>query len=145
MPLAVTMEKLRGFISDHHAEIVATEDGKLRLQITKQSPADRRASDRPVCFIVSLQFVEKRAKEPRQRAGTTRTMIHVSIQLANNRDRRLDNAYERARQLFASLKSYFMAQTFDGPFDPDESPAQPHASSDGSCRCCIPGPHHPEQ
>lgn len=126
VPLPVTMEKLRGFISDHHAEIVSTEDGKLRLQITKQSPAARRAADRPVCFIVSLQFIEKRAKDPVQALpGSTRTMIHVSIQLANHRDRRLNDAFERARQLFASLKSYFMAQTFDGPFSPDESHANP--------------------
>ncbi len=126
VPLPVTMEKLRGFISDHHAEIVSTEDGKLRLQITKQSPANRRESDRPVCFIVSLQFVEQRAKDRVQALpGTTRTMIHVSIQLSNNRDRRLGDTYERARQLFASLKSYFMAQTFDGPFNPDESLANP--------------------
>ena len=126
VPLPVTMEKLRGFISDHHAEIMSTEDGKLRLQITKQSPATRRDADRPVCFIVSLQFVEKRAKDRVQALpGRNRTMIHVSIQLANNRDRRLGNAYERARQLFASLKSYFMAQTFDGPFSTDESRANP--------------------
>ena len=54
------MEKLRGFVSDHHAEIVATEDGKLQLQITKQSVSNRRTTDRPISFIVSLQFVEKR-------------------------------------------------------------------------------------
>jgi diguanylate cyclase (GGDEF)-like protein/PAS domain S-box-containing protein len=118
VPLAVTMEKLRGFISDHHAEIASTEDGKLRLQITKSSPGDRRSSDRPVNFVLSLQFLEQQTQGSGRTAGTTRTVIRVSIQLANYRDRRLDNAYERARQLFASLKSYFMAQAFDGPVDP---------------------------
>ena len=48
-------------------------------------------------------------------------MIHVTMQLANNRDRRRGNAYERARQLFASLKSYFMAQTYDGWLRPPRS------------------------
>ena len=52
-------------------------------------------------------------------------MIHVAICLANNRDRRRSNAYERARQLFASLKSYFMAQTFDGTFDANEAKMSP--------------------
>jgi hypothetical protein len=52
-------------------------------------------------------------------------MIHVAICLANNRDRRRANADERARQLFASLKSYFMAQTFDGKFDLNETKTRP--------------------
>ena len=126
VPLAVTMEKLRGFVSDHHAEIVATEDGKLQLQITKQAVSCRQNADRPISLLVSLQFVEKRVDE-RSRCvpGTSRTMIHVAICLANNRDRRRGNADERARQLFASLKSYFMAQTFDGTFDPNETKARP--------------------
>jgi hypothetical protein len=52
-------------------------------------------------------------------------MIHVVVRLANNRDRRRANAEQRARQVFASLKSYFMAQTFDGTFDKDETKATP--------------------
>ncbi len=125
VPLTVTMEKLRGFISDHHAEIVATEDSKLRLQITKSAPADRRSDDRPVSFVVSLQFLEKQLKNENRLAGNSHTMIRVSIQLANYRDRRLDNAYERARQLFASLKSYFMAQPFEGPMEEDGAADNP--------------------
>jgi diguanylate cyclase (GGDEF)-like protein len=124
VPLAVTMEKLRGFISDHHAEIASTEDGKLRLQITKRAPTNRRNSDRPTSFILSLQFLEKEAKSERA-PGRSRTIIRVSIQLANYRDRRLDNAYERARQLYSSLRSYFMAQTFDGHVDEDEASSNP--------------------
>jgi hypothetical protein len=122
VPLPITMEKLRGFISDHHAEIISTEDGKLQLQITKCSPLHRRDSDRPVSFVLSLQFLEKHAKEGSRQAAVTpsRTLIRVSIRVASNRDRRFDNAYERARQLFASLKSYFMAQTFEGSFDAED-------------------------
>ncbi len=119
VPLAVTMEKLRGFISDHHAEIASTEDGKLRLQITKRPLADRRSADRPVSFLLCLQFQEQPASPAQNNLPTVRTIIHVSIQLANRRDRRLDNSFERARQLFASLRSYFMAQVFDGPFQPN--------------------------
>ena len=126
VPLAVTMEKLRGFVSDHHAEIVATEDGKLELQITKQAVSCQHVTDRPISFLVALQFVEKKVDDKaRSVPSSSRTMIHVTIRLANNRDRRRGNAYERARQLFASLKSYFMAQTFDGSFDPNESRANP--------------------
>jgi diguanylate cyclase (GGDEF)-like protein/PAS domain S-box-containing protein len=126
VPLAVAMEKLRGFVSDHHAEIVATEDGKLQLQITKQTAGRRGSAERPISLLVSLRFVKKRVDEGNGGGpGTSRTMIHVAICLANNRDRRRANAYKRARQLFASLKSYFMAQTFEGIFDPIETKMSP--------------------
>jgi len=119
VPLAITMEKLRGFISDHHAEIVSTEDGKLRLHITKEARKSRRSSDRPATFVLSLQFLEKQPDGENRGLDANRTLIRVSIQLAGARDRRLGNAYECARLLFASLKAYFMAQTFEGPFDLD--------------------------
>jgi diguanylate cyclase (GGDEF)-like protein/PAS domain S-box-containing protein len=126
VPLAVTMEKLRGFVSDHHADIVATEDGKLELQITKQAVSCRDRADRPLSLLVALQFLEKRGDDPgRSLPAPSRTMIHVVVRLANNRDRRRANADQRARQLFASLKSYFMAQTFDGPFQATASSAVP--------------------
>ncbi len=123
-PLAVTMEKLRGFVSDHHAEIVATEDGKLQLQITKQAVACKTSIDRPVSLLVTLQFLERKVDQ-KPHADSSHTIIHVTMQLTNNRDRRRGNAFERARQLFASLKSYFMAQNYTGIFDPREAPANP--------------------
>jgi diguanylate cyclase (GGDEF)-like protein/PAS domain S-box-containing protein len=126
VPLAVTMEKLRGFVSDHHAEIVATEDGKMRLQVTKCAVYRRRSADRPVSFILSLQFLEQRPGNARsRRQSASRTIIHVTIQLADNRDRRRDQGLDGARHLFASLKSYFMAQTFDGSWDPEHADANP--------------------
>lgn len=117
-PLTLTLEKLRGFVSDHHAEIVATEDGKLQLQVTKRAVFARRSADRPVSLIVALQFVEQRGNSTTPPASPLpRTIIHVTIQLVDNRDRRRENGIEHARQLFASLRSYFMAQPFDGPWD----------------------------
>lgn len=121
VPLAVTMEKLRGFISDHHADIVSTEDGRLRLQICTEGRKSRRASDRPASFILSLQFLEKEGDHENKALETNRTVIRVSIQLDDTRDRRLGNAHEHARLLFASLKAYFMAQNFEGTIDPDEA------------------------
>lgn len=122
VPLPVTMEKLRGFVSDHHAEIVTTSDSGLDLLITKQSVTTRRPHDRPISLLVSLRFQERRHQlQGSSPTDLTHTMIHVTIRLAHNRDRRRSNAYDRARQLFASLQSYFMAQTFEGPFDLDEA------------------------
>jgi len=138
VPLAVTLEKLRGFVSDHHAEIVTTEDGKLMLQITKQAASSRQRSDRPVSLLVGLQFAEKRSAEVgRNMLVASHTMIHVVVRLANNRDRRRANAEERARQVFASLKSYFMAQSFNGPFALTQAGAQPNLMA--RLRALLPG------
>ncbi len=126
VPLAVTLEKLRGFVSDHHARIVATEDGKLALQITTQTVSARRKTGRPVSLLVDLQFAERRTEETgRSVPVASGTMVHVVVRLASSRDRRRANAEQGARQVFASLKSYFMAQTYDGSFNPTERKPTP--------------------
>jgi hypothetical protein len=124
VPLEITMEKLRGFISDHHAEIGSTSNDKLRLFITKDAGKSRRASDRPARFILSLTFFEK-DNETHHPLDSNRTIIRVSIQLANTRDRRQDNINERARLLFASLQAYFMAQRCDGPVETEHDESNP--------------------
>ena len=46
-PLRVVVEKLRGFIADHHARIVSTADNALVLEVGDQSQAGlRRRADR---------------------------------------------------------------------------------------------------
>lgn len=124
VPLTLTMEKLRGFISDHHAEIAPPEEASLRLFITKESDGNRRGSDRPTRFIVSLRFFETE-KEADHRFDGRDTRIRVTVELAKTRDRRQDNIHERARLLVASLQAYLMAQRVDGGPDVDDNTPSP--------------------
>lgn len=116
VPLNVVVEKLRGFVADHHAKITEIDDEHVTLHIDGQhADTIRRRNDRSVPFLFQIQFEEIQAElEGRSGGNAVRTVIKVSVCPIRNRDRRSRNVVDRARQLVVSLKSYLMAQEFTG-------------------------------
>lgn len=116
VPEKMAIEKLRGFVADHQAKVIHVDGGKVRIEIDDiQSGMMRRFTDRPVSFRLDLQFVEDRqqGKEGTSVDRVVQTRIQVSVSLRKRRDRRRTDLTERARQVFASLKSYLMAAEDD--------------------------------
>jgi diguanylate cyclase (GGDEF)-like protein len=114
VPLKVAIEKLRGFVADHSAEIKSIEDSRILMHVHGERTLTlRRRSDRPVPLVVELSFAEEHVRGnvgSHAPSGTiTRTKIQVVMRPKRNRDRRHANAIGRARQLLASLRSYLMA------------------------------------
>lgn len=108
VPRAVVIEKLRGFVADHQAEIIAVDDVSLRMQVGSTSGLFRRLSDRRVPCFVHLTFVGVSTAEAEHPArGATR--LHVEVLLQRSRDRRRKEAGQRGKQLLSSLRSYLMA------------------------------------
>lgn len=106
VPMVVAAQKLKGFIADHHAEILLFEDNRVVLQVQGGvSPSLRRQGDRGVALHIGLRFSESQQHENAPRW----TGVEVLIRSRRARDRRKRNVRERARQLVASLKSYLMA------------------------------------
>lgn len=118
VPLKVAAEKMRGFVADHHAQVVEIEGNRVVLRIDGQdTPLTRRWNDRAVSFLIELTFEE--SVEPcnnKKAAAQSRTVIQVVVRPKRQRDRRRRDAVERARQLLLSLKSYLMASDFNGTF-----------------------------
>ncbi|MDX1948345.1 MAG: diguanylate cyclase [Pirellulaceae bacterium] len=118
MPFNVVVEKMRGFVADHHAQIDAIDDNHVALKIDGQnSPLTRRDSDRPVPFVIELKFDDTRvtpaaAAAAAAAARLVRTVIHVTIRPQRSRDRRRRDVLDRAQRLLASLKSYLVAQEY---------------------------------
>jgi len=113
-PLAVCVEKLRGFVADHHAEVLAAEGDSIQLLVTEgDSSFLRRVADRPLRLVMDLKFEEIRreqvAAEQAATFGAARTQIRVSVASQKKRERRQEQAVERARQLLISFRSYLMA------------------------------------
>lgn len=110
-PLSVCIEKLRGFVADHHAEIEAGEGETIRLTISEESGSFfRRMTDRPIRLVMELDFADiERERSRRAGSTTTRTEIRVRVVPHKGRDRRQAQLDERARQLLTSLRSYLMA------------------------------------
>jgi len=117
VPVAVAVEKLRGFVADHCAKIVALNGNRVQLQIADRAGPMRRRGDRSVSFALELEFREEKLARPESPdSGATagsRTRIRVTVSPRKNRDRRRADVADRARQVLTSLRSYLMAAPAD--------------------------------
>jgi hypothetical protein len=111
VPIKMAIEKLRGFVADHDARIVAIDGNNIRLETAGGGGWFRRRSDRSVCFVFELRFEEEQIQkeEGETRDAILRTRIHVAVRPRRSRDRRLADVEQRGRQMLASFRSYLMA------------------------------------
>lgn len=119
VPLALAAEKLKGFISDHHAEILEVRGQCVHLRIDGPfTPLLRRHSDRAVAFDMRIEFFQDVVPND---SGATRptTRIFVEVWPTRYRDRRSRDLQQRASQLLASLKAYLMAEDMERPVAAD--------------------------
>jgi diguanylate cyclase (GGDEF)-like protein/putative nucleotidyltransferase with HDIG domain/PAS domain S-box-containing protein len=114
VPLKLSVEKLRGFVADHGAQILEIKSSDVKLCIEGDAIQNqRRASDRSVPYLIDLHFEEYIEKsEGRKPTMLSKTLVHVLIKPKRSRDRRVRDAEDRARQLLNSLKAYLVAQEF---------------------------------
>jgi diguanylate cyclase (GGDEF)-like protein len=119
-PLAVCIEKVRGFVSDHHGVIEVGKGNSLRVRVGEIGGSFfRRMADRPVALVMELDFIDVEIERHRpnhlRRYGNARTRINLSIVPKRNRDRRQAQLRERSRQLVLSLRAYLMATEWELP------------------------------
>ena len=114
VPLKVAIEKLRGFVADHHASIEKIDGNQIDLRIdAKRLGLIRRSNDRPVGFTVELSFGEEQVQPANERTSenqrVVRTKVCVVIRPQRQRDRRRADAASHAQHVLAGLRSYLMA------------------------------------
>jgi diguanylate cyclase (GGDEF)-like protein len=134
VPIEVAVQKLRGFIADQDAKIVRTAENELELAVTdRHHNLGRRASDRPVTFLLQLKLSQRHQERTNSQgfaAGTyAETRLDVVIRPRRDRDRRRDATMDKARRLLGSLKSYLMAREDDGS-DPEAAAAVAGAATE---------------
>ncbi|MGD9724087.1 MAG: diguanylate cyclase [Pirellulales bacterium] len=126
VPLNIAVEKLRGFVLDHHAEILAINAERIDLQIESLSTDPRRRrSDRPIPFLVELSLCEKHAPstsvDGRVTGEVTRTYATVAIRLKRARDRKRADVTAHANAILAGIRSYLMATTETPSVEPTKT------------------------
>ncbi len=116
VPIDVSVEKLRGFIADHHANVLELNGTRVVLAITCGPPARPflSNSERRTRFTMELEFREDREVQElpdgRKIDHFLRTLIKVVIRPEKSaRERRQRTVDDRARQLLISLRAYLMA------------------------------------
>ncbi len=113
VPIDLAIEKLRGFIADHQAEIIRVEENHVSLRLTAVSQqAGRRRADQQISLRVEMTLSEANVENATANTPST-TNVHISLQPLRNRDRRnagLKACYEQVQE---SLKSYLMGEILD--------------------------------
>lgn len=116
VPLSVTVEKLRGFVADHDAQVVFANSEHVVIKMQQKGDrSGRRGSDSEVTFQIELSFAETQVQNANRKGDTSlRTVFHVVVRPLYVFDRRSRRVQQRAEQMFSSIKSYLIAQDFSG-------------------------------
>ncbi len=111
-PTDLTIEKFRGFVADHNAEVVAVGEQQVTVRLAvSYHEGGRRTADHNVQCEMQLSFTEQTlngADDNKPRIGQN-TLMHVKIRLIRNRDRRSKAGRICTNRIIASLRSYLMA------------------------------------
>lgn len=119
VPLDITVEKLRGFIADHQAQILSIDGGHVDLVIeSAKMDKTRRRSDKSLSLLVELTFaqeervavlaIQSHHQQPLKHRSL-QTRIRVVVRPRRKRERRTGFALEHAQRVLSSLRSYLMA------------------------------------
>lgn len=113
VPVDLAIEKLRGFIADHQAEIVNVAENQLSLKVySGSSPGGRRRVDHRISFHVVLTLSEAQKDEllTENASPGCYTKVHLELKPIRNRDRRRREMKTAVRELVSSFRCYLMGE-----------------------------------
>ena len=118
VPIDVAIEKLKGFVSDHQAKIIATRENSVELEVSSEHVAhNRRKGDRHVTYRVEMKFDEQRIQRQNNIGFASgeyaQTCLTLEIRPKRARSRRRADMADRARLILQSIKAYLMAKEGD--------------------------------
>jgi len=116
VPRDLVIEKLKGFISDCKAELVAIDDDRVEIRVdTRYAPMQRRESDRSVIFSLAITLGDfEFSKSSRSNHLLRVTKLCLEINPTRNRDRRTENVTDQAARLQRSFGKYLSAYAVTG-------------------------------
>lgn len=111
VPANLAIEKLKGFIADHDAEIINVHESQVSLKISALSPTGgRRRVDQRFALNVKLTLSPPRPEEIKASRNTGSTVVHVELSPLRKKDRR-DREFQGCVDLVvSSLRSYLMGE-----------------------------------
>ena len=114
VPFDLTIEKLRGFLADHKAEVLSVSEGKMQFRLSVAKTADARRSFRShMSFLIDLKIYESvgEFKATGQDRATTqqRTTVEVSM-IPESGSRRAEDVKACARRAMVGLNCYLIGR-----------------------------------
>ncbi|QDT12799.1 diguanylate cyclase domain-containing protein [Planctomycetes bacterium K23_9] len=117
VPADLAIEKLKGFIADHSAEIISVDESQVSLKIHALSMGGRRRIDQHIGLRLDLTLSEARQDElgTARKSALGHSKIHVILTPLRNRDRRSSELQDCVDNVIASLRSYLMGEIMAKP------------------------------
>lgn len=112
VPVDLAVEKLRGFIADHRAEIIHVTQEQVSLRLTVRSEGGRRVADQQFVLNMVITLSEDRGRTDDRpgKSSALSTIANVTTKTVRSRDRRNRELQPCVKALIGSLKSYLMAE-----------------------------------
>lgn len=109
-PCDLAIDKLRGFIADHSAEVISVKESQVSLKLNVLClRGGRRRMDRRIAVRAELTMSEHQV-DGKQPGGRKQTNVHLILEPIRNRDRRSRELSECFNHVLTSLNSYLMGQ-----------------------------------
>ena len=113
VPIDLAIEKLRGFIADHNAEIVKVKENQVSLKVTSGTNATgRRRADHRIAFHAMLTLSEAQADEmltKRAQPGSF-TKAHLELKRSVIAIAAEETSRDALTQVISSFKCYLMGE-----------------------------------
>jgi diguanylate cyclase (GGDEF)-like protein/PAS domain S-box-containing protein len=113
VPADLAIEKLRGFIADHQAEVINVSENQVSLKaVARCTVGGRRRIDHQIGLHLQLTLHEHVVDrdEADTRPNISKTKVDIHIRPIRNRDRRRRELKACVDQMITSLRSYLMGE-----------------------------------
>ncbi|HBJ35932.1 MAG TPA: diguanylate cyclase [Planctomycetaceae bacterium] len=114
VPMDLAIEKLRGFLADHKAEVLHVSTGKMQIRLEVAKKADARRSFRShMSFLIDLKiyesFVESKSSSLDRGPQQQRTTVEVTL-TPESGSRRAEDVTACARRAVVGLNCYLIGK-----------------------------------
>jgi diguanylate cyclase (GGDEF)-like protein/PAS domain S-box-containing protein len=115
VPREVTLEKLKGFVKEFHANVQHVDLDSAVLDLDcKNTPIPKRSDERLGKFRMSIQVADIEMKTGgRKEQLKVCTLLNITISAFRNRDRREDSLRSQAVRLKTALQGFLVAHEMD--------------------------------
>lgn len=115
VPRAVTLEKIKGFVSEFRATVLDVQNNRVILEVDcRHAPIPHGKNERLGKFRIALKVSELEVEAGGKKASIkTCTLLEVEISPVRNRDRRNQAIISQASRLKTALQGFVVAHEMD--------------------------------
>ena len=115
VPRDVTLEKLKGFVTEFHASVIQVENDKILLEVDcRKAPIPQTKNERLAKFLIEIGISELEMNAGGRKGNVTIcTLLEMQVSPVRSRDRRSDALASQALRLKTAFQGLMVAHDMD--------------------------------